>query len=119
MPRYARLPIMRIWGYNPTKTVYVVYYQTSDDTGYQWKLESSNDKDYANRILAKGESVDRRVLSIKENGKYMTVDAELTADTYAAGQQKRYLWMIGLSGSYLLLCFVVWLVMKRRTVEEL
>lgn len=104
---------------NPTKTVYVVYYQTSDGTGYQWKLESSNDKDYANQILAKGKSVDRRVLSIKENGKYMTVDAELTADTYAAGQQKRYLWMIGLSDSYLLLCFVVWLVMKWRTVEEL
>ncbi len=75
---------------NPTKTMYVVYYQTSDGTGYQWKLESSNDKDYANQILAEGESVDRCVLSIKENRKYMTVDAELTADTYAAGQQKRY-----------------------------
>lgn len=50
-----------------------------DGTGYQWKLETSNDKDYANQILAKGESVDRRVLSINENGKYMTVDAELTA----------------------------------------
>ncbi|MBS6517674.1 MAG: hypothetical protein KH353_05710 [Clostridium sp.] len=49
----------------------------------------------------------------------MTVDAELTADTYAAGQQKRYLWMIGLSGGYLVLCFMVWLVMKRRTAGEL
>lgn len=103
---------------NPTKTVYVVYYQTSDGTGYQWKLETSNDKDYANQILAEWESVDCRVLSIKENGKYMTVDAELTADTYIAGQQKQYLWMVGLSGSYLVLCFVAWLVMKRRTVEE-
>ena len=82
-------------------------------------METSNDKDYANQILAKGESVDRRVLSIKENGKYMTVDADLTADTYVAGQQKRYLWMVGLSGGYLVLCVVVWLVMKRRTVEEL
>lgn len=104
---------------NPTKTVYVVYYQTSDGTGCQWKLETGGGKDYANQILAEGESVDRRVLSIKENGKYMTVDAELTADTYVSGQQKRYLWMIGLSGIYLLLCFVVWLVMKRRTVGEL
>mgnify|MGYP003379500261 CR=1 FL=1 len=76
-------------------------------------------KQQRQRLLAEGESVDRRVLFIKENGKYMTVDAELTADTYAAGQQKRYLWMVGLSGSYLVLCFVVWLVMKRRTVEEL
>lgn len=103
---------------NPTKTVYVVYYQTSDGTGYQWKLETSNDKDYADQILAKGDSVDRRVLSIKENGKYMTVDADLTADTYVAGQQKRYLWMAGLSGGYLVLCVALWLVMKRRTVGE-
>ena len=104
---------------NPTKTVYVVYYQASDGTDYQWKLETSNDKDYANQILAKGESVDRRVLSIKENGKYMTVDADLTADSYVAEQQKRYLWMAGLSGGYLVLCVVVWLVMKRRTIEKL
>lgn len=98
--------------------VYVVYYQTSDGTGYQWKLETGNDKDYANQILAEGESVNRRVLSIKENGKYMTVDTELTADTYAAGQQKRYLWMVGLSGGYPVLCFLVWLIVKRRKVEE-
>ena len=104
---------------NPTKTVYVVYYQTSDGTGYQWKLETSNDKDYADQILAKGESVDRRVLSIKENGKYMTVDAELTADTYVAGRQKQYLWMAGLSGAYLVLCVAVWLVMKRRTTASM
>lgn len=103
----------------PTKTVYVVYYQASDGTGYQWKLETSNDKNYANQILAKGDSVDRRVLSIKENEKYMTMDADLTADTYVAGQQKRYLWMAGLSGSYLLLCFAVWLVMKRRTIAKM
>ncbi|EJX00216.1 hypothetical protein EVA_11680 [gut metagenome] len=104
---------------NPTKTVYVVYYQALDGTGYQWKLETSNDKDYANQILAKGDSVDRRVLSIKENGKYMTVDAKLTADTYVEGQQKRYLWMAGLSSGYLVLCVALWLVMKRRTVEKL
>ena len=37
---------------NPTKTVYVVYYQASDATGYQWKPETSNSKDHANQILA-------------------------------------------------------------------
>ena len=96
----------------PTKTVYVVYYQTSDGMCYQWKVETSNDKDDANQILAAGESVDRRVLSIRETGKYMTVDAELTADTYVSGQQKRYLRMVWLSGDYLLLYLVVWVVVK-------
>ena len=96
----------------PTKTVYVVYYQTSDGMCYQWEVETGNDKDHANQILAAGESVNRRVLSIRENGKYMTVDAELTADTYVAGQQKRYLRMVWLSGGYLVLCLVVWVVVK-------
>ena len=97
---------------NPTKTVYMVYYKTEDGTGYQWKRDAGSSKDSANKILAAGESVDRRVLSIKENGKYMTVDAQLTADTYVAGQQQRYLWMVGLSGGYLVLCFVAWVVAK-------
>ncbi len=88
------------------------YYQTSDGMCYQWKVETSNNKDDANQILAAGESVDRGVLSIKETGKYMTVDAELTADTYVAGQQKRYLRMVWLSGGYLLLYLVVWVVVK-------
>lgn len=99
---------------NPTKTVYVVYYQTSDGTDYQWKVETGNSKNDANQILAARGSVERRVLSIKENGKYMTVDAELTADTYVAGQQQRYLWMVGLSGGYLVLCFMMWVAVKRR-----
>lgn len=102
----------------PTKTVYVVYYQTSDGTRYQWEVETGNDKDYANQILAAGESVDRRVLSIRETGKYMTVDAELTADTYVVGQQKRHLRMVWLSGGYLVLCLVVWVVGKCCKAKE-
>lgn len=42
----------------------------------KWKLSSS--KSAANQILTAGESVERRVLSVKETGKYMTVEAELT-----------------------------------------
>lgn len=97
----------------PTKTVYVVYYQASDGTNYQWKVETGNSRNDANQILAAGESVKRRVLSIKETGNYITVEAELTADTYIERQQQRYLWMIGLSsGSYLVFCLVVWMIIK-------
>lgn len=98
---------------NPTKTIYVVHYHTLDGTKYQWKQNSSY-KNSAEQILAKGESVNRRVLSIKEERKYITVEPELTAETYAAGQQKRHHWMIVLSSCYLVTCCVMWVVLKRR-----
>ncbi len=88
------------------------------DAFFREKCLTKNNKDYANQILAAGESVDRRVLSIRETGKYMTVDAELTADTYVSGQQKRYLWMVWLSGGYLLLYLVVWVVVKCCKAKE-
>ena len=97
---------------NPKKTVYVVYYQTLDGTGYRWKVDTGS-KSEANRILAAGESVERRVLSITETGKYITVEAELTADTYVEGQKQRYFWMAGLSGGYLVLCLAGWVIMKQ------
>ena len=97
---------------NPKKTVYVVYYQTLDGTGYHWEVDTGS-KSEANRILAAGESVERRGLSIKETGKYITVGAELTADTYVEGQKQRYFWMAGLSGGYLVLCLAGWVIMKQ------
>ena len=97
---------------NPTKTVYVVYYQTLDGTGYRWEVDTGS-KSEANRILDAGESVERRVLSIKETGKYITVGAELTADTYVEGQKQRYFWMAGLSGGYLVLCLAGWVIVKQ------
>ncbi|HJC24660.1 MAG TPA: hypothetical protein H9761_13300 [Candidatus Eisenbergiella merdavium] len=98
---------------NPTKTVYVIDYKTLDGSGYQWHVNTGNSKSEANRILAAGESVERRVLSIKETGKYITVEAELTADTYVEGQKQRYFWMVGLSGGYLVLCLAGWVVVKQ------
>ena len=98
---------------NPTKTVYVIDYKTLDGSGYQWYVNTGNSKSEANRILAAGESVERRVLSIKETGKYITVGAELTADTYVEGQKQRYFWMVGLSGGYLVLCLAGWVIMKQ------
>ncbi len=98
---------------NPTKTVYVIDYKTLDGSGYQWHVNTGNSKSEANRILAAGESVERRVLSIKENGKYITVEAELMADTYVEGQKQRYFWMVGLSGGYLVLCLAGWVIVRQ------
>lgn len=98
----------------PTKTVYVVYYQALDGSGYQWKVETGNKKSDANQILYEGKSVKQRVLSIKDTKKYITVEDELTIDTYVKGQLHQYIWMVGLSIGYLIFCLVVWMVIKRR-----
>lgn len=98
---------------NPKKTVYVVYYQTLDGSSYQWQVDTGSSKSEANKILAAGESVERRVLSIRGTGKYITVGAELTADTYVEGQKQRYFWMAGLSGGYLVLCLAGWVIMRQ------
>ena len=103
---------------NPTKTVYVVYYQTSDGSGYQWEVDTGSSKSEANQLLAAGESVERRVLSVKETGKYITVEAELTADTYVEGKKQRYLWMSGLSAGYMVLCLVSWVLMKQSQKKD-
>lgn len=98
---------------NPKKTVYVVDYQTSDGSGYRWEADTGGSKSEANKILAAGESVERRVLSIRETGKYITVGAELTADTYAEGQKERYFWTAGLSGGFMVLCLAGWVAGKQ------
>ena len=95
---------------NPTKTVYVVYYQATDASGYQWQVETGNSKSEANRILAEGEHVERRVLSIRDSRKYITVEAGQTADTYTAVQKQKYLLMAGLSVGYLVISLTVWVV---------
>ena len=102
---------------NPKKTVYVVYYQALDGTGYRWEVDTGS-KSEANRILAAGENVERRVLSIKETGKYIIVGAELTADTYVEGQKQQYFWMAGLSGGYLVLCLAGWVIVKQSQKKD-
>ena len=97
---------------NQATTAYEISYKTSDGMGYWWEAESGS-KDSANKILAAGESVDRRVLSIRENGKYITVDAELTADTYVAKRQQGCFWLIGLSVSHWMLSLGTWVAVKR------
>lgn len=98
---------------NPIKTVYVVYYKTLDGTGYQWEVETGNSKNDASKVLIASESIERRVLSVKEIEKYMTVEAELTADSYVKGQKQYYIWMVGLSVGYLVFCLAVWVIVKR------
>ena len=59
------------------RTVYLVYYRATDGSGYQWKDEVQY-RNAAEKMVAAEENVERRVLSIRESGKYITVEGDQT-----------------------------------------
>lgn len=103
---------------HPTKTVYVIQYRATDGTGYQWQEEASY-RSIAEDIVSNGQPVERRVLSIKENGRYITINKDLTAKSYVTSQRQRYIVMAVASTAYLVIyivsCIVIWRKQHRRT----
>ena len=102
---------------NSTKTVYMVYYRTSDGSGYQWQAEGGSVRELAVQLYNRG-PVDRRVLSIPADNTYITVEAGQTAESYTASLQHRYLLILGLSGGYMLICLTVWVARRCRSQTE-
>lgn len=98
---------------NPKKTIYVVYYQSTDGSDYKWKVEKRS-KDEAKSLLAQNENIERRVLTEKETGYYMTLDTKETMDSYFTKQRNLYIWVIGLSSTYIVCYFVVMIIKQKK-----
>ena len=98
---------------NPTRTVYMVYYQTTDGTGYQWRTEGGSVRELAEQVYNRG-AVERRVLSIPTENTYITVAADQTAESYTSGLRQRHMFTLGVSGVYILVYLVGWLVVWQR-----
>ena len=79
---------------NPSKTVYMVYYQATDGSGYQWSDETLT-QSMGQEIVNAGQTVERRVLRIPEEGTYITVEPSQTAESYTASLRERYNLMCG------------------------
>lgn len=90
---------------HPTKTVYVLHYKALGHPSYSYKLDTAGEYT-AKQMLAEKKSVLRRVLAIKATKRYITVEPELTAETYTRNQQYKYIWIIGCSLLYIV-CFAV------------
>lgn len=103
---------------NPKKTVYMVYYKTTDKTRYQWKRNMGSSRTSADKILAEGEEVQRRVLIIKNENKYITVDSKLTAEKYVERLRIRFTVMVSVSAVYIAIYIIIWLVISRRRRRE-
>ena len=107
--RYRRL--------HPTKIVYMVYYRTTNGSGYQWRDEGDTARVLAEQLYQRG-SVERRVLSIPSEDTYITVEPHLTAQQYTDGLRRRQYILLGLSGGYVLCYGVAWIVIRRKEAEE-
>ena len=94
---------------NPTRTVYMVYYQATDGTGYRWQVEGGSVRELVKQLYNRG-PVERRVLSIPADNTYITVEADQTAESYTTGLQQKYILIMGVSGGYILLYLVAWVV---------
>lgn len=108
---------------NPTKTVYMVYYQATDGSGYKWS-DRVPFRDYGKEVVKAGETVRRRVLSIPEEGTYITVEPGETAGSYTAGLRDRYTGIVVLGTLYILFYAAALLIsrilrrMRRDRVED-
>lgn len=98
---------------NPTRTVYMVYYQATDGTGYRWQVEGGSVRELAEQVYDRG-PVERRVLSIPADNTYITVEAEQTAEGYTSSLRQKYILILVLSGGYVLVYAAVWVVILYR-----
>lgn len=98
---------------NPTRTVYMVYYQATDGTGYRWQVEGGSVRELAEQVYDRG-PVERRVLSIPADNTYITVEAEQTAEGYTSSLRQKYILILALSGGYVLVYAAIWVVILYR-----
>ena len=98
---------------NPTRTVYMVYYQTTDGTGYRWQVEGGSVRELAEQVYDRG-PVERRVLSIPADNTYITVEPDQTAEGYTSSLRQKYILILALSGGYVLVYAAVWVVILCR-----
>ena len=93
-----------------TRTVYEIVYQSA--SRHKWTPEVGS-KDSAQKIVAEGEPVDRRILHYKGETSYITIPAEDTVDSYVQGNRRSYLRIFTVWSLYL----AVWggiILWKRR-----
>lgn len=86
---------------NPTKTVYMVYYRTTDQARYEWKVKAPS-RSSGETTVEEGNPVERRVLSIPEEGTYITTESDQDAKSYTSSLRMRYILFVIGSSIYIL-----------------
>lgn len=99
----------------PVKTVYMLYYRASGGSGYRWSREVIT-RSTGQALIAEGETVERRVLSIAGENTYISIEPKLTAESYTDGLRRRSILRFSVCILYLFLygAFRLW----RRRVQS-
>ena len=87
---------------NPTKTVYMVYYRTTDGSGYQWSTRALTRK-MGQEMVDADVGIARRVLNIPEEHSYITIEPEQTAESYTSGLRQKHILVLCVSAGYILM----------------
>lgn len=96
-----------------TRTVYMVYYQSTNGSRYEWKKEVSS-KSRGEDIIAVGAEVERRVLRIPAAGTYISIEPEQTAESYTAKLRQKYMLMMGAAVVYIVGYGIVFVVLRNQ-----
>lgn len=102
-------------GRQHSRTVYIVTYKAAG-SGYSWTQEAPS-KTAGQKAVKEKRQVERRVLSIPAENKYITVEPRHTPESYVRESRARAFLFLLPSAGYLTLC-AVWLIWKRRATED-
>lgn len=102
-------------------TEYQVRYKTREGTRYRWREEGEPTKEQAQQIYDRG-PVERRVLSIVAEKKYITVEPDQNAESYTDSLKSRNLWIMRISAAYIVIYIATWFFIwrnkrKKKVVE--
>lgn len=75
---------------HPTTTVYYVKYKATTTNKYKYRHKAGSAKTLAQEILNKKEPIDKRVLVIAENKRYICIAPSLDAETYTSNRTFKF-----------------------------
>lgn len=107
-----RIRVGRGWQ-DSTRTVYNVEYRAASD-GYGYHEETYSEKE-AQSLLREGVAVQKRVLTVNETGRYLTIAPEETAESYVTRYRMSYITILAVCMTYLLGFSVFYLYRWRKS----
>lgn len=102
-------------------TEFQVRYKTREGISYRWRKDSESTKEQAQQIYDRG-PVERRVLSIVAEKKYITVEPNQNAESYTNSLKSRNLRIMRVSAAYIVIYvatwFFIWINKRNKKVFE-
>ncbi|MCK0525299.1 hypothetical protein [Anaerobiospirillum sp. NML120449] len=100
-----------------TKTVYYVYHRPNGRNQWRYKMKVGSRAEGADVVRAR-KPVQRRVLSIPAERKYITVSPEMDAKSYISSRMNHVRWLWGIGAAILALLGGIYFLQYRKNKRE-